>query len=176
MDCKMSLEQRFGDCKNLTIDHIGSTSIHTIPFSKPSIDILMGVENAPDFYLISDDLATKGFREKSDVESFEMPGHNYFQIYNNLHEITNVIHVLPQMHPLYEEFLLFKRYMLEHPECAKLYAAEKLKLVKSGLSRPDYQIGKGEFYGKIQAKARRLYVYDKDVLTPPQTIGQPLRA
>ena len=134
----------------LNIQHIGSTAIPGIK-AKPIIDILIttnDINNIDSFdaqmeqlqYIVGGEFGLPGrrFYCKGDDE------HCHFHIH--IYEATN---------PSVEKYLLFRDYMITHPNDAKEYESLKTDLAtKYPNNRTLYTQNKGDFINQILKKAK----------------------
>lgn len=135
------------------IEHVGSTSIKGLA-AKPIIDIAVGVKNAETMLALEKLLATKGYdmlnsiQDKGEILARKGPGDCR----------THYIHIVIENDEYWNEFIYFKKYLLEHPQYIKQY--EKLKSdlsVKYASERKKYTASKNEFISRILKKAYKLY-------------------
>jgi len=158
------------------IHHIGGTSIPNIRVTKPIIDILVrttkewaefdksGLIPPPIESPIMDEIKIAGLYEENKTISWFQgdclfvvdPGEDSF-IYNSIHVEKNVHN---------DSFLLFKRYILEHPETADEYCSLKEACAaqanvefidQEGRRLQAYTYFKRKFVDMILSKAAHLY-------------------
>ena len=136
---------------DVQIHHIGSTSIPTVPFAKPIIDIIIF---SPNLYEINNRIYENGLYEKDDYIKSDAPRvvdpRNINYTYNFLH--------LRSSNDSVDRLLRFKRYLIEHPDKAKQYA--EIKAVASEYHKNSlslYSYSKEEFIMEINKKAEELY-------------------
>ncbi|MBO9604987.1 MAG: GrpB family protein [Paenibacillaceae bacterium] len=140
----------FGD-DILDIYHIGSTSVPTIGYAKPIIDILVVVRdiNVVDSY--HDDMAKLGYSPRGEQG---IEGRRYFTKggYNRTHHV----HMYAADNINIKKHLDFKNYLFAHPEEAQKYGELKISLAEQF---PDdthkYQEGKESFVNELVAKATK---------------------
>ena len=138
----------FGFCSG-DIFHIGSTSIQTIGYAKPIIDILI---------VVKDIAKVDYFNEKMKDLGYDPRGENgiscrrYFT--KGKEKRTHHVHVYQEGNGNIEKHLSFKAYLIQHPDEAKKYGELKNKLAKK---YPDdtykYQKEKEAFVNGIVEKA-----------------------
>ncbi|MFB7138482.1 GrpB family protein [Gottfriedia sp. NPDC056225] len=123
------------------IYHIGSTSIQSIGFAKPIIDILIVVRNIE---LID------SYNRKMMLLDYEprgengIPGRRYFP--KGMENRTHHIHIFQVGNENIKSHLEFKEYLIEHPMDAKSYGDLKCKLAKEYPNNTkEYQLGKENF-------------------------------
>ncbi|SOC42740.1 GrpB family protein [Ureibacillus acetophenoni] len=131
------------------IYHIGSTSIPSIGYAKPIIDILIVVKdiNRIDFY--NDAMISKGYNPRGENG---IAGRRYFTKGNE--NRTHHVHIFQEGNEDINIHLAFKEYLLHHLEDAKKYGELKLKLAsKFPDDTHQYQNGKAEFTSQLVKKA-----------------------
>ncbi|MBD1393454.1 GrpB family protein [Mucilaginibacter glaciei] len=137
------------------IEHFGSTSVPGLS-AKNTIDILMELEfDEEKNQRLIQQLATLGYEF-----NWQNEGGNTHMVfvkgYNVLNPKTQTyhIHAGPKTHPVWDR-LLFKDYLIKHPETAVAYEKLKLKLSAEFKSeRVAYRIAKTEFVNDITGKAK----------------------
>ena len=126
-----------------SIEHIGSTSIPSM-IAKPEIDILIGVSdlsNAEPCVMKLKDIAYAYYPR---FEEFE-PGRRYFRKSEGIVPLVHV-HLYQETSHEYQERLLFRDFLRQHPEDAATYAAYKISLLQStGSDRSGYSDAKDKF-------------------------------
>lgn len=126
------------------INHIGSTAIPGI-VAKPIIDILMEVEDGIDFNVIKDTLESKGYICMS-ANNSRM---SFNKGYTPAGYADKVFHVHVHRQGDSDE-IIFRNYLLSHPETAKEYENLKLSLLpKFRHNRDGYTDAKTEFVKKV---------------------------
>lgn len=131
------------------IYHIGSTSIPTIGYAKPIIDILIVVKdiNKIDFY--NGAMISKGYNPKGENG---IAGRRYFTKGNE--NRTHHVHIFQEGNENINIHLNFKNYLLKHPEDAKKYGELKLKLASQYPNDThQYQEGKMEITNELVKRA-----------------------
>ena len=138
------------ECK---IEHVGSNSIKGLS-AKPIIDIAIGTDDVETVIKIGDILAKQGY----DVENqLETKG----EIFAGNCETTcrtHYIHIQEIGSTYWNNFMYFKKYLLDHPESVKEY--EKLKNDLAIVYKDDrkkYTASKNEFISKIIKQAKEIY-------------------
>ncbi len=137
------------------IEHFGSTSIPGI-HAKNTIDMLMEVE--------FEELSNKKLIEQMAVLGYEFnwqnEGPNAHMIFVKGYHVdspktqTYHIHAGPGQHPIWDR-LLFRDYLIAHPDVAAAYGALKLRLAEEFRhDRVAYRMAKGDFIGEITGKAK----------------------
>jgi GrpB-like predicted nucleotidyltransferase (UPF0157 family) len=143
------------------IEHFGSTAVLGLA-AKPVVDILVEV---------TDLQATKAriapVLEQQGYEYFWRPTHGddgppFYAWFIKRDPATTVrthhIHMVESHFAEHWDRLLFRDYLIEHPEMAKAY--ESLKLVLASAAPHDrvaYTLGKTEFILDVTEKAKRYY-------------------
>ena len=158
---KETLQKHLHKYKNVKIHHVGSTSMPTVEKAKPVIDILVEMDNYQDIKSAGSQMYSDGFRKEHDCNrlSFELR----MGIYNNDNKdlLVNMIH-FDTVNPFkLNDLLLFKRYILEHPDEAQKYFKLKENLVKKSTKHYDYTHNKWDFVDIVNRKAARLYTAGK---------------
>ena len=140
------------------IEHIGSTAVEGI-HAKPTIDILLEIEEVQAFDAFTDPLERAGYIRtgKGEKRWFFRKG------YTMEGYAERVVH-LHLRKPGDNDELYFRDYLLEHPEVAKAYEALKRALKDNHeKNRDDYTDGKTDFIMQytIIAKAQYASRYDE---------------
>jgi len=133
------------------IYHIGSTSIQSIRYAKPIIDILIVVTNIHIVDLYHAKMKSLGYEARGENG---ITGRRYFTKGNE--NRTHHVHIYQEGHENIIKHLLFKEYLLHNPEEAKNYG--KLKLELSTTFPHDthlYQEGKEPFVTELVRKSLR---------------------
>lgn len=140
----------------VNIYHIGSTSIPSIRYAKPIIDILIVVKNITKVDLFNDQMKMNGYEPKGE---FGIPGRRYFPKGGN--HRTHHVHIFQAGDEAIALHLDFKDYLLAHPQEAAAYGELKRTLAKRF---PDntylYQQGKEAFVNELVEKAKRWAVQE----------------
>lgn len=136
--------------KNLiALHHIGSTAIPNL-MAKPIIDILgeaLDIAKIAESKLAMEQL---GFEFKGE---YGIPERAYFSKKN---EIAVHLHIFPENHFQVEKHILFRDFLLNHPEYVIAYQAKKEELLKAApQSRENYQNGKNILIAEITEAAYR---------------------
>lgn len=137
------------------IEHFGSTSIPGLQ-AKDTIDILMEVEfdDATNQMLIQQ-MNTLGYEF-----NWQSEGQNTHMIFVKGYHVdspkdqTYHVHAGPKGHPIWDR-LLFRDYLIKHPDVAKKYEDLKSQLVENFKGdRVGYRVAKTEFVNEITQKAK----------------------
>lgn len=111
---------------NVDIHHIGSTSVPGLS-AKPIIDILLSADKLAYIDQATAQIVTAGYEAKGENG---IPGRRYFQK-SDKNGIRKVhLHAFEKDSHELHRHLVFRDYLIEHPEEAKKYAAIKEKAAK----------------------------------------------
>lgn len=144
----MKIRQVFGDLC-VSFYHIGSTSIPNMP-AKPIIDIMIEVSDIATVDTFDDGMKDLGYIPKGEYGISE----RRFFLKGEI-ERTHHVHIYQSGNQEIERHLLFRDYLIAHPEDAKRYAELKMKLaLKYKLDADAYCKGKDRFIENIERKAR----------------------
>ncbi|MCM3725085.1 GrpB family protein [Neobacillus cucumis] len=134
----------------IEIHHIGSTSIPTIGYAKPIIDILIVVKDIEKVDLFNDEMRTLGYEPRGENG---IAGRRYFQ--KGKEKRTHHVHIYQAGNEKIKIHLDFKVYLINFPEDAKSYGELKIKLARQF---PDehhkYQYGKQQFVNELVNKVK----------------------
>ncbi len=137
----------------IRIEHIGSTSIIGLS-AKPIIDIAVGVVRQDELHVIANKLAKKGY---DILDTYDSNG----EILARKGEAdcyTHYIHLTLIDSKYWNEFMCFKRYLLEHPETLEEYRKLKETLYeKFSTEKSKYTSAKKSFINEVLQKAYKLY-------------------
>lgn len=138
---------------DVRIEHVGSTSIPGLS-AKPIIDIAVGAKTKEELFAVADRLGEAGYDMQ---DSYERKGEVLAR--KGAPECrTHYIHIQLLGSEYWNEFIYFKRYMLDHPESVKEYQKLKEELsVKYADERKKYTASKDEFISNILDKAYKMY-------------------
>jgi len=131
------------------VDHVGSTAIPNMS-GKNIIDVLIGAKNLAQFNEFIEKIINLGYypSEKSKTEEYQFFASKKEEtISGDTH-----IHLVLIETKRYDDFLILKNYLLNHPEVCKLYIEKKQELSKN--SREEYRRLKSEIVNKIINMAR----------------------
>lgn len=103
------------------IYHIGSTSVPGLS-AKPIIDILLAAEKLEDVEDVTQKLEAAGYEAKGENG---LPGRRYFQKCDENGNRKVHLHAYEKGNPELHRHLVFRDYLIEHPEEAKRYAEVK---------------------------------------------------
>ncbi|WP_339176348.1 GrpB family protein [Solibacillus sp. FSL R5-0691] len=118
------LKNTFGD-ELLGIEHIGSTSLSTIGYAKPVIDILLVVKEIGKIDLYNETMTELGYEPRGENG---IAGRRYFPKGKN--NRTHHVHIYQEGHENIDIHLDFKKYLSHFPEVAKSYGELKIKLAR----------------------------------------------
>lgn len=141
------------------IEHFGSTAVPGLP-AKPIVDILVEVTSLDETRKrIAPILEAKGYdyfwrpSEGDDTPPF----YAWFIKRDRQGNRTHHLHMVESWFEHWDR-LLFRDYLIEHPDIAREYGSLKTKL--SGMHHNDriaYTQAKGEFISRVTAEARQYY-------------------
>jgi GrpB-like predicted nucleotidyltransferase (UPF0157 family) len=133
------------------IFHIGSTSIPTIGFAKPIIDILIVIRNIENVDLYNSEMLKLGYELKGENG---IDGRRYFT--KGRDNRTHHVHIFQVGSEFIKIHLDFKEFLIKNPLEAKKYGELKIKLAKQF---PDehhkYQEGKQQFVNNLVKRAKK---------------------
>ncbi|HVS94047.1 MAG TPA: GrpB family protein [Mucilaginibacter sp.] len=138
------------------IEHFGSTSVPGLS-SKDTIDILMEVDFEEEKNQKLINLMKSLSYEFNWQNEGPRPHMVFVKGYNisSPKEQTYHIHAGPKDHPVWDR-ILFRDYLIKHPETAREYEQLKLKLAEEFKhERVAYRIVKTEFVNEITEKAKQ---------------------
>lgn len=131
----------------IDIQHIGSTAIPGIA-SKPIVDIMVllhSVQQASQYLKTLDELGYAYAKGRSSTE-------RYFFTKGN--PVTVHLSLTDQSTPYWDRQIVFRDYLLKHPNAAKEYESLKRSLIEKYPSGKDeYSSGKNEFVAAVLQKA-----------------------
>lgn len=137
------------------IEHVGSTSIEGLS-AKPVIDIAIGTNDIETVIKIGDILKNHGYDTEN---SLDTKG-EIFAGKGARDSRTHYIHIQKIGSTYWNNFMYFKKYLLEHPALIKEYEELKKQLAKLySDDRRKYTAAKNEFISDILRKAKELYKY-----------------
>lgn len=124
-------------------EHIGSTSIPNIK-AKPIIDIIIGVDNFPPEEMIIKEIEECGYTymQEMSVSSrlyFIKRGPKNFNLHLNAYKGD-----------VWEKDILFRDYMIKHPEKAQAYSSLKEQILINGIDTLlEYSARKAEYLSNV---------------------------
>lgn len=134
----------------VAIHHIGSTAIPNI-YAKLIIDLLVEVKNITQVDEQSLVMHSLGYEVMGE---FGIPGRRYFRKDSPEGVRTHHIHAFEVGSPQVERHLVFRDYMIAHPEDAQKYSELKRELARKYSNNIDrYMDGKDGFIQEIDNKA-----------------------
>lgn len=132
------------------IFHIGSTSIPSIGYAKPIIDILIIVKSIRKVDLYNEKMLLLGYKPRGENG---ITGRRYFS--KGKENRTHHIHIYQVGNKNIKTHIDFKEYLIRHPIDAKRYGELKIALAKQF---PDdtykYQVGKEQFLNELVEKVK----------------------
>jgi len=133
----------------LGIYHIGSTSIPSIGFAKPIIDILIVVKDIDKVDLYNENMMAIGYDVRGENG---ITGRRYFP--KGKENRTHHVHIYQEGHENIRFHLDFKEYLIKFTEDAKSYGDLKRKLARQFPNDSHkYQDNKQEFVNELVKKA-----------------------
>lgn len=145
------LTSNFND-STIKIYHIGSTSIPSI-LAKPILDILIVAPSLEAIDLNQQKFEALGYEYKGE---YGIQGRRYCVLYN-LEKTVGFVHIhsFALDNSEVEKHLLFRDYLVAHPERAAAYQELKLTLIsRSGISRTEYTESKSSLIQEILEEAK----------------------
>jgi len=145
---RKTLSERFGLAPD-AVQHVGSTAVPGLA-AKPIIDVMVGVPRlAVDPELI-DGLKALGYEYFGE---FGIPGRHFFR---KGHPRTHHLHWVEQGGDFWSKQVLFRDYLLAHPDTVAGYERLKRELAQRfRADRAGYTRSKSAFVEDILVKARR---------------------
>jgi GrpB-like predicted nucleotidyltransferase (UPF0157 family) len=135
----------------IDIHHIGSTSIKTIGYAKPIIDILMVVHDISSVDHLNPSMLELGYEAKGENG---IPGRRFFQKGGD--HRTHHVHVFQEGDKQINFHLDFKKFLLQHPDQAARYKQKKLDLAtKYPNEHHRYQEGKQDLVSELAELAKQ---------------------
>jgi GrpB-like predicted nucleotidyltransferase (UPF0157 family) len=127
----------------IDIQHVGSTSIPGI-VAKPIIDIGVAVNDYEEAIICVDPMERLGYEYKGENG---IPRRHFFVKGSPR---THHVHVVEITSHDWQTLVLFRDYLLAHPEIAQKYAVLKLRLAEECRNKREaYQQGKAEFIQSV---------------------------
>lgn len=138
----------------VSIDHIGSTAIPNI-VAKPVIDILIGIKSLDQSEKISSTMKELGYEYVEQIESHFPERRLFFKPPTSKGKRQFNVHIWEHQSTGWKEMLLFRDYLLSHPESAKEYEFVKKYLAKRFPNNETaYSIGKEGYMQVILRRAK----------------------
>ncbi|KRE96712.1 hypothetical protein ASG89_30935 [Paenibacillus sp. Soil766] len=131
------------------IQHVGSTSVPSIGYAKPIIDILIIVKNIERVSLCNEQMISAGYRVRGENG---IPNRRYFSKGDLVR--THHVHIYQQGDSRILTYLDYKAYLLQHPTEAEKYGQLKLDILAS-YSNDQYQQVKENHITHMVEKALR---------------------
>jgi GrpB-like predicted nucleotidyltransferase (UPF0157 family) len=132
------------------IFHIGSTSIPTIGFAKPIIDILIVVRNIENVDLYNSQMLTLAYEPKGENG---IAGRRYFT--KGKDNRTHLVHIFQIGSEFIKVHLDFKEFLIKNPIEANKYGELKINLAKQfPEEHHKYQEGKQQFVNNLVKRAK----------------------
>lgn len=132
------------------IFHIGSTSIPTIGYAKPIIDILIVLKDIENVDLYNSEIFALGYDPKGENG---IVGRRYYV--KGKDNRTHHLHIFQVGSEHIKTHLDFKEYLLKNPSEAKKYGEMKINLAKEFPNEHHkYQEGKQEYVNELVDRAQ----------------------
>ncbi|CAN5634581.1 GrpB family protein [soil metagenome] len=130
----------------LAVHHIGSTAVPDLP-AKPTIDVLVEVREIGKVDGFDGAMAERGYEARGE---HGIPGRRFFTKDRGSRRTHNV-HVFEAGTPEVERHLVFRDYLIQHPETARAYGTLKRDLAKEFPTDIEaYMDGKDAFVKEIE--------------------------
>ena len=146
-----------------SIDHVGSTAIPGIS-AKPIIDILIGVEsldNSNNF----DDLLSRENYEKQIVADQFFPNRLFFIKIDKDSKQQFNLHITKHKGNFWIQLILFRDYLLNHPETVKEYEVVKQHMAQRFPNNLiAYSIGKEGFIVAVIERAKKEIIFGNNAV------------
>lgn len=134
----------------VAIHHIGSTAIPGI-YAKPIIDILAEVSDIEQIDTQTSTLVLLGYEAMGE---YGIPGRRYFRKHNEVGERIHHLHIFPTGSAEIARHLVFRDYLIAHPEDAQAYSRLKQRLVVAYPQDIEaYMDGKDGFIQAVEQQA-----------------------
>ena len=134
----------------IDIYHIGSTSVKSIGFAKPIIDILIVVNKIELIDQYNDKLELLGYEPRGENG---ITGRRYFP--KGKENRTHHVHIFQVGNENIKTHLDFKDFLIKHPTDAKSYGDLKIKLAEQFPDNTkEYQLGKEQFVNELVRKVK----------------------
>lgn len=134
--------------KYVAIEHVGSTSIPDL-MAKPIIDIALGVKNLEELKALWPELEKGGYDLADNIEEKE----EILARRGSPECRTHYVHACIYGSKKWNTYILFKKYLLAHPEYVKKYEDLK-KYLKANFERKEYTAHKNEFISNVLELAK----------------------
>ncbi len=139
------LRSVFGD-EALAVHHIGSTAVPGLP-AKPTVDVMVEVRKIWKVEDLGRAMAERGCEAWGE---YGIPGRRFFTKDRGSRRTHNV-HVFEAGTPEVERHLVFRDYLIQHPETARAYGTLKRDLAKEFPTDIEaYMDGKDAFVKEIE--------------------------
>lgn len=137
----------------IKIIHVGSTSIPGLS-AKPIIDIAVGVMSKEQAYEVAKVLGDNNYEIK---DSYEEKG-EILASKKSGEKTTHFLHIEMVGSTYWNNFIYFKKYLLDHPEEVLVYENLKQELSKKFASdRRSYTKNKHDYISSVIEKSKQLY-------------------
>jgi GrpB-like predicted nucleotidyltransferase (UPF0157 family) len=134
----------------VAIHHVGSTAIPGI-LAKPIVDILLEVRSIEAVDSFNNSMTELGYLPTGENG---IPGRRYFRKATDLHH-THHVHAFQAGHPEVERHLIFRDYLIAHPDEAQAYSRLKEELRdRFPEDVTSYACGKDAFIAEIVRRSK----------------------
>lgn len=134
------------------IEHVGSTSVPGLG-AKPVIDIMIGVDSLVRAEARVPALAGAGYEYVPEYQA-QLPDRRYFRKPFQRPR-THHLHIVVLGTPFWQEHILFRDYLRDHPDVACQYFELKQTLAaECAINGTDYTESKSPFIAQVLARAR----------------------
>lgn len=142
---KNDIKSAFGE-KALGIEHIGSTAIPGMD-AKPILDLMVAVEQIGDYSAFTTKLEMLGYGFRRDNRSSQ---EHVLYVKGPEDKRTHYLKLTTVDSSFWREHILFRDYLIRHPESAEEYSKLKHELLeKYGGERTNYTEDKADFIKSI---------------------------
>jgi len=138
------------------VEHVGSTAIPGLD-AKPVIDLMVGLEDIAYAHSSVEPLTNLGYSYWAEGAQ---PHHHLFVRFVDpvMSARTHNLHLVEAGGQYWEERLLFRDYLRNHPETAKEYVQLKYRLAsKHCVDREAYTAAKADFVSEVERRAENTF-------------------
>lgn len=142
---------------DLEVIHVGSTSIKGC-YAKPIIDIDIVLKDFSKFHIIKELFISLGYIHEGDKgikgrESFKRKNKRVPLFSNYTYQFCHHVYVLSEDSIPLKNHLLFKEYLIAHPDEIESYSNLKMKMLQKGRTREEYSRLKTEYILSVLRKS-----------------------
>lgn len=135
-------------CGAVVVTHVGSTAVPGLA-AKPILDLMIGVMSFTEAEGLVPLLESLGYIF---LGTYGIEGRLFFR---SPEPCTHHLHIVEKDGQFWEDEILFRNYLRDHPSAGSAYVALKRELaLKFANDRPAYTEAKGEFINTCLARAR----------------------